>query len=309
MNPRKKPVEEGSWLDTYADLVTLLMTFFVLLFSMSSIDVEKYMQFLASFGAEPQKTTISALQSEDIINLEQRDDTITDFNGQGLMVDQTDGLSTMSEGNDSPTPESPKPTFSPNPETQQLMNQLDKMKNELEKLPEYQQINQQFDKLYNTLSSYIKLEGLGDMVFIERTDDSIVMRFNDTLLFNSARADLKDEALLLLSKVGPVIYAAIDSIEVVEVEGHTDNVPINNSRYKDNWDLSAARALNAVRELSASSNIPLNKMAAIAFGEFLPIATNDTPEGRSLNRRVCFNIIRRDLLNDLMAQNDSSQVS
>lgn len=79
-----------------------------------------------------------------------------------------------------------------------------------------------------------------------------------------------------------------DSIQMIRIEGHTDDVPMNNSKYSSNWDLSVSRAVNVLREMVELTNMAPKQFSAIGYSEFYPIETNETAEGRSKNRRVDF---------------------
>lgn len=125
-------------------------------------------------------------------------------------------------------------------------------------------------------------------ILIARNDLQIVVRFADNLIFPSASAALREEALPMLLVVGSVISELPNEIRV---EGHTDNVPVGTSLYPTNWELSSARATAVLRFLVEAAGLPAERAFAAGYGEFRPEATNRTPEGRALNRRADIVII------------------
>lgn len=119
----------------------------------------------------------------------------------------------------------------------------------------------------------------------------LVITFVAEVLFNSGKAKLRKESLPILDKVIEVLKETVPTNKV-GIEGHTDNEPIKHSRWKSNWDLSAQRALSVVHHLERRGIIP-ERLSAIGYGEYQPIASNDTVGGRQLNRRVEIVILPR----------------
>ena len=111
----------------------------------------------------------------------------------------------------------------------------------------------------------------------------LVMRLSDTVLFNPGEADFLPSALDFLKHVGGIISRSNGS---VRIEGHTDNVPIHTERFPSNWELSTARAVSVLRYLVETLKIPATRLFAVGFGEYQPLAANDTPDNRAKNRRV-----------------------
>ena len=109
------------------------------------------------------------------------------------------------------------------------------------------------------------------------------------ILFASARAELKPEAIEVLQKIGNVLK---DSPNKIIVEGHTDNVPIAGGKYSSNWELSAARAFSVINYFVKNIGISPERLTAYGYGEFRPVAPNDTEENRSRNRRIEITILR-----------------
>ncbi|MBI5210299.1 MAG: OmpA family protein [Elusimicrobia bacterium] len=105
--------------------------------------------------------------------------------------------------------------------------------------------------------------------------------------FSSGSADLTSDMEDKLSKLSPVLKKLVDKQDI-QVEGHTDNQRISNEYFDSNWELSTSRATNVVRTMIDKFGFPPSRLAAIGYGEFRPVAPNDTPENRSKNRRVVF---------------------
>lgn len=125
--------------------------------------------------------------------------------------------------------------------------------------------------------------GLDGQVLVSRDEDRITIRLADNLVFPSASADIRPEALPLLRIVAEAVNQTTNEIRV---EGHTDNIPLATDRYPSNWELSSARATAVLRLLTDDLGVHPSRTFAAGFGEFRPVASNLTPEGRALNRRA-----------------------
>lgn len=119
----------------------------------------------------------------------------------------------------------------------------------------------------------------------------LVITFVAEVLFNSGKAKLRNDSLPILDKVVEVLKETVPANKV-GIEGHTDNEPIKHSRWKSNWELSSQRALSVVHHLERRG-IVSGRLSAIGYGEYQPVASNDTVEGRQLNRRVEIVILPR----------------
>lgn len=113
----------------------------------------------------------------------------------------------------------------------------------------------------------------------------VVVRVLDRVLFDSGKAKLRKEAYAVLDQVANVLNDEAMS-QPVAIEGHTDNEPIRHSGWKDNWELSLARARSVLTYLVQARNVVPTRVSAVGYGEYRPIASNDTAEGRRTNRRV-----------------------
>lgn len=122
-------------------------------------------------------------------------------------------------------------------------------------------------------------------VKLEMMKKGLVITVVGDLLFDSGKAKIRREGYAVLDKVAQVLAEDVPDLEV-GIEGHTDNQPITHSGWKSNWELSVARALSVVHYLIDEKTIPPERLSAIGYGEYNPVAYNDTREGRQLNRRV-----------------------
>ena len=147
-----------------------------------------------------------------------------------------------------------------------------------EKIAESAVLSQLADKLQDALSPMIDR----DLVSIEKNDLWVEIELNSNMLFGSGNATLSDEALQVLWKVAKPIRKLNNAIQV---EGFTDNIPINTFEYPSNWELSAARAASVVH-LFTKYGVDPDRLAAVGYGQYHPIEDNETAEGRERNRRV-----------------------
>ena len=256
MKKNTEPEEESDgyrWMDTYGDLVTLLLCFFVLLYSFSTLNEQKAQELVSSFSGTYGAAAIQAFDISEVKEDAIKIDSMVDFESRG---------------------------------SQQQGDVSDSELQEIQELQE--QINETFDELYQKIVSYIESNDLGGQMSVSRTDDVIVLRFSEIALFDSGRATIRPESAETLNHFIQIITENIAAINMVNIEGHTDNNPIHTAEFEDNWDLSVKRATNTLRIFLDAALIEESKLSAIGYGEHQPIALNDTPEGRALNRRVDF---------------------
>jgi chemotaxis protein MotB len=227
---------DESWLIPYADILTLLLALFIVLFAASNINQAKYEAIMKSFKSEFTGTKI-------------------DSKSAGL----------------SPTPSStekqlPAQTVTPTEE---------------KKDPELDQLKQK-------LAKYIADNHLQAIVTLEDTKRGVEISLKDFILFDSGKADLKVSSFKTLDALVGLIKTVQNPINI---EGHTDNVPIGNAAFASNWELSAARAASVLHYFE-SKNIAENRLQFTGYGEFRPLFANDTAYHRQANRRVNIVILR-----------------
>lgn len=150
------------------------------------------------------------------------------------------------------------------------------------------ELENQLDQLSSTkrlLEERLKQEIADKQVRLDMADKGLVITFVAEVLFDSGKAKIRSQAYPALDKVARVLKEEVPNMEI-GIEGHTDNQPIKFSGWKSNWELSSARAMSVLHYLVDERSILPERVSAIGAGEFKPIASNDTAEGRQLNRRV-----------------------
>lgn len=135
------------------------------------------------------------------------------------------------------------------------------------------------------LENRLRGEINSDQVKVEMGDRGLVITFLAEVLFDSGKAKLKDASLETLSKVAGILNTTVRDLNI-GIEGHTDNVPITKSNWKSNWELSTARALSVLHYMAEDQGLDPNRLAATGYGEYRPVADNETSAGRQKNRRV-----------------------
>jgi len=172
--------------------------------------------------------------------------------------------------------------YKQSPRSKNKIKQLEAKVDELEKLraSERGQFSSLKDKLSRNLRDQIK----DDQISLEMSEGGLVITLSDNILFDSGKAELKKNADSVLSKVTRIIKNEVPS-KNIGIRGHTDNVPIKHSNWKSNWELSTARATSVLHSMKKHGVSP-ERLSATGYGEFRPVASNDTAKGRSRNRRV-----------------------
>ena len=256
---KRKPDEpkKGApeWQTTFGDLMNLLLCFFVLLFAMSSIDEDKQEQIIASFN-----------------NMFSVFDGGATAIGDGMLI--SNGVSQLNE-------------------LDQYINSTGKMddKGEIiddnlasaqEKIEEAQL--EESEELAEKIQEAIDEKDMGQEIDIEFTSQYVQLTLRGGVLFDSGSVQLKDEAMPVLDQVGLILERYAQG--TIEIEGHTDNVPMSGAKYSNNDELSSGRALSVFNYLLSVTNLNPADVKHAGRGEYLPIADNSTAEGRARNRRV-----------------------
>jgi chemotaxis protein MotB len=252
---RIKPVSKGHerWLITYADLITLLMIFFVIMFSVSQIDADKY----------------DSLSQDLRTTFRHADGVLED--GKGVMEGQ----------NASVLPHLPVNPTATNP-TQQPMT---------ERELQFRQQEQELQQFKSVIETYVQDHQLSSEVSITDTEKGISIHLSDQFLFDLGKAELKEKSQPMLNKLGS-LFSQLDT--TISIEGHTDDLVIQpGGTYKDNWELSAARALSVLRYFIDQAHLEANKFQIAGYGDTHPVAPNDSALNRQKNRRVEMIVLRK----------------
>ena len=275
--PKQEDPPKGSpaWMATFSDLMNLLLCFFVLLFSMSSVDASKYEQVVQSlnqaFSILPTSGTQvieGAMVSSGISQLPEIanyfGDTMSDGDGQDEVDagdgDQEKSVEEMIQEAQEEAAESAMENYE-----QEQLNESEEMAENIEALA----------------TQY----GIQDQIEVDFNGQYVRITLNGALLFESGSAELTPEAMPLIENISKMLNVYTSNI--IDVEGYTDNVPINSAKYESNDVLSMYRALyvaDHIREFATAVD-PAN-VVSTGRGAYNPIADNSTPEGRARNRRV-----------------------
>ncbi len=155
---------------------------------------------------------------------------------------------------------------------------------DIEKISKLKNDMSELERAKDELEKRLQDEINNKQVKVEMQSKGLVITFVSEVLFDSGKAKLRKDSYSKLDKVAGVLNTTVSDLNV-GVEGHTDNKPIKRSGWKSNWELSTARALSVLHYLSDKS-VSEPRLAAIGYGEYKPVASNDTKEGRQKNRRV-----------------------
>jgi chemotaxis protein MotB len=241
------------WLVSYADFITLLFAFFVVMFASAQSDKSRAKQLAESVRKAFEHSSVAAVLGGTV-----------DDKGQGnaQMKGAGGGQKELER-----TIEEARRSGAPN----ELVDSLETLSKELSREIERQEI-------------HLKMEKRG-----------LVISFAQTLLFDSGDAEIFESSYLAIDKVAQAIRKLPYPMRL---EGHTDALPISNSRFRSNWELSAARSIAILELLSGRGRIARRRMSIAGYAEVAPVQSNSTAEGRARNRRV-----------DIVILNETGQVS
>ena len=137
--------------------------------------------------------------------------------------------------------------------------------------------------LKENVDNYLQSAGMNASISTSIEERGLVISLKDSIIFDSGKAEIKSDYKKKLVDLGSILNK-MDSY--IRVEGHTDNVPINNNKFNSNWQLSVIRATNVTELLIEEAHIAPKRLSSVGYGEFRPVANNTTEQGRSQNRRV-----------------------
>ena len=155
---------------------------------------------------------------------------------------------------------------------------------DIEKISQLKNDLNELERAKQELEKRLKDEINNNQVKVEMQDKGLVITFVAEVLFDSGKAKLRQSSLPKLAKVVNVLNTTVADLSV-GIEGHTDNQPIKKSGWKSNWELSTARSLSVLHYLS-EIHVDESRLSAVGYGEYRPVASNDTKENRQKNRRV-----------------------
>ena len=264
------PAGSPAWMATFSDLMNLLLCFFVLLFSMSTVEEEKWDQLVASMSSafsifDGGSTAIGEgiLISNGVSQLNELDKYINSTGNTAEDVQDSDEFN----------------EFDPSGSEMSEEERFEQMIEEIE--AQNLHVNEELAEL---IEEAVVESGMTQQIDVDFTNQYVLLSLKGALLFDSGKADLTDASLPVLDRVGTILekYAG----GTIEIEGHTDSVPINSAKFANNNELSSARALSVFDYLIENTSLDPADVKHSGRGEYVPIADSSTPEGRAKNRRV-----------------------
>ena len=246
---KKKKHGRGSpaWIVTFADLATLLLTFFILLLSFAEMDVEKYRAMANSMAVAFGSNQVlgDAVGGSPLTLIES--DTVSLPEPMETATNEPEFIDERAEG-DAPT-----------------------------KIPAG------VIDLASRMIEELEPEVASEALSVNYDESRVVIRFSEEATFRSGEAAIKPGMVPIIERVVEVLSGCTGDVLVA---GYTDDRPIASGRYRSNWDLSAARAVSVVHELVLNRQVPAERVVAAGRAETNPLAPNDSPENRAKNRRV-----------------------
>ena len=255
-NKEETEIKTDGWKDTFSDLMNLLLCFFILLYSMSSIDEAKYAELVASlsnsvsiFSGGEKAIGQGQLISSGATQLNNLDEYYSDMGKQAQETENADDPMAKLEAKQA------------------------------------QEKKKRMDELYGDVVGQTEKKQLDDDLDVTIDDgyNYVMLSLNGSVLFESGSAEIQKDAKKILNRIGDVLKMYPKN--TIKIEGHTDNVPIHNANYSSNLWLPTARATK-VLEYFQKRGLNPNNLEASGWGDVHPIASNKTKTGRSKNRRV-----------------------
>ncbi|MGE8203082.1 flagellar motor protein MotB [Heyndrickxia sp. NPDC080065] len=252
---RKKKSQEDahvdeSWLLPYADILTLLLALFIVLFASSSVDAQKFQKLSQVFNG---------IFSSGV--------GVMDYS-KPQPVDQfrTGAIEEKNQENAKKENESVE---------QSAEQKLKKLK---------LQDHEELEKVQAKINTYIGKNNLSGKFATSLTDEGLLLTIRDNVLFESGKANISEKNMKTARELSELLV--MDPPRNFIISGHTDNVPIRNSNFESNWELSVMRSLNFMKILLHNEKLNPRNFSVKGFGEYKPIASNSTEEGKAKNRRV-----------------------
>ncbi|MFD2411749.1 flagellar motor protein MotB [Paenibacillus rhizoplanae] len=266
------------WMITYADLITLLLIFFVILYAMSSLDSQKYAIVSGSLS-DTFKNGSKVLEG-----------------GSGVLEGHPGITGTdVSKGpnEDGGTAGGPSATGSANADGLNATGQTGDGAGHQPSARElaFREQEAKLAALMGVITQYVEENNLGEQIFVADKPQGIAITLSDRFLFDAGKAELKSPAFPALRQLSG-LFRGIGA--TISIEGHTDNVPVTpGSVYKDNWDLSGARALSVLRFFLDKEGLSPDTFQYAGYADTRPAYDNTSAEGKQRNRRVELIVLRQ----------------
>lgn len=304
---KQPPADEGSpaWMSTFSDLMNLLMCFFVLLFASSTMDAEKIQKIAASFN----NISFSILESGSVSLVDGQIvsggvtqlpgiESFLEYIGVASKVEgnNSDLSATGSDANEDGTASSSDVSEAQSEVSVEDTTESETMQNSSAQQTSQQDLKEQMEaegleqsaQMYDEISEMTESYSIDDRVVMDYNSQYVSLDLNGAILFDPGEADIRSDAKFFMQKIASVLSKYDNN--VIEIEGHTDNIPIHNSKYESNLYLSTARASKVYEFILNESNLRKENLKVAGYGDTHPVASNVTEEGRAKNRRVSIKI-------------------
>jgi chemotaxis protein MotB len=265
MAKKQEEIKPGlpAWQGTFGDLMNLLLCFFVLLFSMANMDAAKFEEVAASFSQ-----AFSVFSGGEMAI------------GEGALIG--DGVSQLSQLSAYVTSMGLAQSGEDSDESEKAVGDMDQ--EELMEAAEEEQLEASAE-LAEKIEQALEEGEIDNMVSLNYTSQYVELTIQGSILFDSGKTEIKEDAIPVIDKVGQILETFAGG--TIDIEGHTDNVPMSGGgKYANNDELSAGRALSVFYYLTENTTLDPSKIVHTGRGQYDPIADNTTDEGRARNRRV-----------------------
>lgn len=264
-------INQERWLISYADFITLLFAFFVVMYSISQVNDSKYRVLSDTFIEAFNQPTDAQTNAEPSDQLTPSNDVITpiDLGKTAVSPDSSTNEPAVISDQGETQPASSSPDAVTEPEQSKTTDELMQISD---------LVTEKFSQLIDD-----------QMIQVSSNELWLQIELKDSILFSSGSADTSEQAQKIFDEIAVILK---NYSNPVQVEGFTDNIPIKSVKYPTNWELSTARASAIVKYL-ASKGVAPERLSAVGYGEYQPVATNDTEQGRAQNRRVAIMVAKR----------------
>lgn len=262
-------INHERWLVSYADFITLLFAFFVVMYSISQVNDSKYRVLSDTFIEAFNQPTDSQTNAEPSEQLNPSNDVITP-------IDMGKTAQATPEQQETPSVIS---------DVDEVANAISSVATAVDPSTKSDELSQISDLVTEKFSQLID----DQMVQVSSNELWLQIELKDSILFSSGSAETSEQAQRIFDEIAAILKGYSNP---VQVEGFTDNIPINSAKYPTNWELSSARASAIVKYLTTKGVAP-ERLSAVGYGEYQPVASNETDVGRAQNRRVAIMVAKR----------------
>ncbi len=262
-------INHERWLVSYADFITLLFAFFVVMYSISQVNDSKYRVLSDTFIEAFNQPTDSQTNAEPSEQINPSNDVITPIDMGKTAQATTDQQETLAVISDQGEVTQTVSSVAASAETVTTSDELSQISD---------LVTEKFSQLIND-----------QMIQVSSNELWLQIELKDSILFSSGSAEASEQAQKIFDGIALILKSYSNP---VQVEGFTDNIPINSAKYPTNWELSSARASAIVKYL-ASKGVAPERLSAVGYGEYQPVASNETDVGRAQNRRVAIMVAKR----------------